>query len=142
MTSKNFTFTTLHLDDSVLVTLHGGIDHRAGPALDALIGGLPERLSSLVVEACDVPFMDATGMRFLLRLQRLAARRRFDLHSRGWQAQPGQLYDLAAHLQGSRAGETSPAVDEGRRQLRTHLELRSLQHRAHGARQALRTPPQ
>ncbi|MGW7194541.1 STAS domain-containing protein, partial [Streptomyces sp. NPDC054838] len=71
--------------NTLLVTPHGAIDHRAEPELARLVAGLPSDVRVVVLDMRDVPFMDLTGLHFLVRVYRHAEAHGQQLTGLGWQ---------------------------------------------------------
>ncbi|WP_461026989.1 STAS domain-containing protein, partial [Streptomyces sparsus] len=137
MHTQRFTVRAVFLGDAALVSLHGPVDRHAGEALDNLLDELSPLLTTLVVDAEDVPSMDGTGCHFLLRLFRFAESRQILLRTHGWQQQPQLMYGLATHVHA--AGEERPAdAVHGCRRLRAGVTARASLQRDRGMRQALR----
>ncbi|MEU6890530.1 STAS domain-containing protein [Streptomyces sp. NPDC046557] len=107
--------------NTLLVTPHGAIDHRAEPELARVLAVLPVDGRLVVLDMRGVPFMDLTGLHFLVRLHRRVQENGQQLTGLGWQSQPRRLLNTVLerdHAVDEDAADRRPAARDLRRALR------------------------
>lgn len=91
---KQLIIVTQHDADSTVITVAGEIDLASCPALEEAVRVIPPGGRTVCLEMSGVPFMDSTGLTFLLKLRRRLLAEGGRLCVAGLQEQPVSVLRL------------------------------------------------